>query len=91
LNPNIKYVLKTRKIKVMRFTSKQSRMRNIYYSFNSHRGFTTNNFLWLPITIDGETRWLEKTKILWRISQSSHQSFISGKYSFYWRPWRFKD
>ena len=44
----------------MRFISKQSRKYDVYWEciYKRNIGFTTNTFLWFPITIDGETRWL---------------------------------
>lgn len=37
-------------------------------------------FLWFPLCIDGETRWLERAIVEW------HYGPLSG-----WTPWRFID
>ena len=46
----------------MKFISKESRLEKC-----CGRTFLTNKFLWFPVTIHGETRWLEKVKVRWKI------------------------
>lgn len=76
----------------MRFVSKHSRMQKLWWSIrhSPRHGFTTNKFLWFPVTINGETRWLERTKILWRVERSEYKGFINNEYSFGWEPYKFK-
>ena len=76
----------------MRFISKYSRMKKVYWTncLSPRKGYTTNKFLWFPVTIDGETRWLEKVKIVWKIYQSDNRGLISNEWNYYWRPVKFK-
>lgn len=75
----------------MRFISLDKRKENIYwYFFASGRGyFVTNTFLLMPVTINGETRWLEKTKIKWKIMSSNSRELFSNKYTYDWRAIEF--
>jgi hypothetical protein len=68
----------------MRFT-KEKELREDY--FNSTRK-TKTKFLWLPITIDGETRWLETATIEYRVTYED--GLLSGR-NYYWAPFNFID
>lgn len=48
----------------MKFISTESRLSSASWR---NVPFITNKFLWLPLTIHGETRWLEKPKVRWKI------------------------
>lgn len=66
----------------MRFT-KEKRLREAYYN-NSIK--YVQKFLWWPMTIDGETRWLETADILYRVQQDKDLFF---DYYYYWEPQQF--
>lgn len=53
----------------MRFKSRSSRLKDVYYYFLFKDGGSTftDSFLWLPIEINGETRWFEKCKVQWEV------------------------
>ena len=73
-----------KKIKNMRFTKKKE-MIDVYWS--SKKKIKTK-FLWLPITIDGETRWLEKATIEYRVD--CERDFVYDEY-YVWKPLNFID
>lgn len=68
----------------MRFT-KQAQLRKHYYN-NTKK--TETKFLWWPMKIDGETRWLETTTIEYRVDYE-YNLFYEKHY--YWKPFRFID
>ena len=65
----------------MRFT-KEKELIEAY--LNSTRKQKTR-FLWLPVTIDGETRWLETATIEYKVKKSD--TLCGIEYS--WKPWQF--
>ena len=67
----------------MRFT-REKELIECYY--NSTPKIVHNRFLWFPLTIDGETRWLEEATILYRVRVEDGLFF--GKY-YYWKAWEF--
>lgn len=69
----------------MRFT-KQKELREAYLNYNKK---TQTKFLWLPLTIDGETRWLETATIEYAVTYSTNL-ILDGR-NYYWVPWRFID
>jgi hypothetical protein len=68
----------------MRFT-KEKQLREDY--INSTRK-TKTKFLWLPITIYGETRWLETATMEYRVTYED--GLLSGR-NYYWEPSNFID
>jgi len=66
----------------MRFT-KEKQLREDY--INSTKK-TKNKFLWLPITIYGETRWLETATVEYRVDYEN--GILSGR-NYYWKPFNF--
>lgn len=68
----------------MRFTKKKDMM-NKYYS-NARK--TETKFLWWPVTIDNETRWLETATIEYRVAVNSGYGLIPNEY-YYWQPLSF--
>jgi hypothetical protein len=68
----------------MRFT-KEKEMIDAYW--NNKRKIKTK-FLWWPITIDGETRWLETATIEYRVDYDD--DLFNSKY-YYWAPINFID
>ena len=68
----------------MRFT-KEKEMIDAYW--DNKRKYKTK-FLWWPITIDGETRWLETATIEYRVGYD--WDFVRNKY-YYWAPINFID
>ena len=66
----------------MRFL-KEKKLIEAYYN-NSTKW--EQKFLWWPLTIDGETRWLETAYILYRVRQS--EDLFCNKY-YYWSPIEF--
>lgn len=66
----------------MRFT-KRKQLR-LDYIYDTKKYIT--KFLWWPITIDGETRWLETAHILYKVKSS--EDIFCNKY-YYWTPWQF--
>ena len=68
----------------MKFVSTASRLSKASWR---NVPFVTHRFLWLPLTINGETRWLEKPKVRWRIC------FTRGIFDNYheWYPNSFID
>ena len=68
----------------MRFT-KEKQLRQDY--INSTRK-TKTKFLWLPLTIYGETRWLETATIEYRVTYED--GLLSGR-NYYWAPFNFID
>jgi hypothetical protein len=68
----------------MRFT-KEKQLREDY--INSRRK-TKTKFLWLPLTIYGETRWLETATIEYRVT--CENDILNNKI-YYWKPFNFID
>jgi hypothetical protein len=66
----------------MRFT-KEKQLREDH--INSTKK-TKTKFLWLPITIYGETRWLETATIEYRVDYED--GILSGR-NYYWKPCNF--
>jgi hypothetical protein len=69
----------------MRFT-KEKEMIKAYWS--NGRKYKTKD-LWWPVTIDGETRWLETATIEYKVSRSSN--LVLDGYYYFWEPFRFID
>ena len=67
----------------MRFT-KEKQLREAYWEATKK---TKTKFLWWPMTIDGETRWLETAKIEYRVQRESYMILPGHNYS--WEPMRF--
>lgn len=64
----------------MRFTQ-QKDMRD---SYRSNTKKIKTKFLWWPVSIDGETRWLETATIQYRV-------LTENFYDYYWSPINFID
>jgi len=58
----------------MRFT-KEKEMRKLYWN---HAEKIKTKFLWFPVDIDGEIRWLERATIKYRVR--SHPFFFGNEY-----------
>ena len=67
----------------MRFT-KQKELAKAYW--NSSKKQETK-FLWFPLTIDGETRWLETATIEYKVDYD--KSLFDNSRDYYWKPWSF--
>lgn len=67
----------------MRFT-KRKQLR-LDYIHNTKKYIT--KFLWWPITIDGETRWLETAHMLYKVKE--YEDPLCYKSYYYWAPWQF--
>lgn len=67
----------------MRFT-KEKELRHAY--INSSRKYK-QKFLWFPLTINGETRWLEEAQIAYRVNWDSY-ALSDCKY-YYWEACEF--
>lgn len=65
----------------MRFT-KEKVLRDAYFNNTMKR---KTKFLWLPVTIDGETRWLETATIDYKVGR------LVGVFDVYfsWEPYCF--
>jgi hypothetical protein len=68
----------------MRFT-KEKQLRDDYIKSTRK---TKTKFLWIPLTIYGETRWLETATIEYRVN--CEDGLLSGK-NYYWKPFNFID
>ena len=68
----------------MRFT-KEKQLRKDYIESTRK---TKTKFLWLPLTIYGETRWLETATIEYRVEYED--GLMSGR-NYYWKPFNFID
>lgn len=66
----------------MRFT-KQKELQEDYWARTKK---TKTKFLWWPLTIDGETRWLEKATIEYMVKHS--KDIFCDSY-YHWQPWKF--
>lgn len=66
----------------MRF-KKEAYLRKCYLN-NTKK--TETKFLWWPVKIDGETRWLERATIEYKV-ETDMDIFLDRFY--YWKPWRF--
>lgn len=74
----------------MKWLTKKQRMYNVYWHFWCKRrgSYFTDNFLWLPVEIDGEVRWLIKAKVRWRVVNLPDWV---GDYYFSWQAKEFID
>lgn len=68
----------------MRFTRKKI----LIDAYLNNTTKTLTKFLWFPVTIDGETRWLEKATLKLKVKKESN--LILGD-SYYWVYWEFID
>jgi hypothetical protein len=68
----------------MRFT-KEKEIREAYWKSTRK---TKTKFLWWPVTIGGETRWLETVTIEYRVNYD-YGLFVDRYY--YWEPFNFID
>lgn len=66
----------------MRFTRKKQLMEAYLDSTKKIK----TKFLWWPMTIDGETRWLETATIMYRVKKDED---IFSNTIYYWKPWEF--
>jgi hypothetical protein len=66
----------------MRFTKEKDLIED--YFNNTKKG--KNKFLWLPMTISGETRWLETADISYRVEREDTVFF---GICYYWAPCEF--
>lgn len=62
----------------MRFTRKKKLMYNYWNDTNKD----VTKFLWFPITLYGETRWLETATIRYMVKRE--YSVFVGDYYYYW-------
>lgn len=65
----------------MRFT-KEKELIEAYFNFTKKQ---KTKFLWLPVTIYGETRWLETATIGYKVKKND--TLFGIEYS--WEPWEF--
>ncbi len=65
----------------MRLT-KEKELIKAYFNFTKKQ---KTKFLWLPVTIDGETRWLETATIEYKVKKN--YTLLGIEYS--WEPWEF--
>ena len=68
----------------MRFT-KEKDLINAYYSRTE---IIKTKYLWLPMTICGETRWLETAEIAYRVKQEED---LFCNYYYCWKANEFKN
>jgi hypothetical protein len=68
----------------MRFTGEKKLM-EAYWN-NTEKSIT--KFLWLPLTIEGETRWLERATVVYRVRRE--ETLFFGRV-YEWRPIKFHD
>jgi hypothetical protein len=68
----------------MRFT-KEKEMINNYWT---NKTKLKHKFLWWPINIDGETRWLETATIEYRVD---HKEDLLCNRHYFWKPINFID
>ena len=66
----------------MRFTKKNE----MYMMYIYGKRKIETKFLWLPVTICYETRWLETATIEYKVDYE-HTVFDSK--SYFWKPWSF--
>ena len=66
----------------MRFT-KEKELINAY--FNNTKMYKIK-YLWWPLTIGGETRWLETATIEYMVKKEDTVFFSE---CYYWAPWEF--
>jgi len=66
----------------MRFT----RGKTLRDAYNNGTSSIKTKYLWFPVTIDGETRWLEEATIEYRVKKE--KGVIFDDY-YYWFPWYF--
>jgi len=69
----------------MRFT-KQKELKDLYWG-NNNRKFL-QKYLWLPLTIDSETRWLETANIRYKVGK--YKNIFDDNY-YFWEPVEFID
>jgi hypothetical protein len=68
----------------MRFTREAELMKVWFDNTEKHK----TKFLWFPVTIHGETRWLETATITYRVKKD-WGAFLGDYY--YWKAWEFVD
>ena len=66
----------------MRFT-KEKELMQAYWDDTKR---IKTKFLWWPMTIDGETRWLETTEVMYKVR--SGEDIFCNRY-YYWSPMKF--
>ena len=66
----------------MRFTKEKQLIEDYWEDTKK----TKTKFLWWPMTIDGETRWLETAEILYKVKW--HEDWIGNRY-YDWTPIEF--
>ena len=71
----------------MRFT-KEKQLRDDYIKSTRK---TKTKFLWLPLTVYGETRWLETATIEYRVVSEEPLYALIGGRNYYWAPFNFID
>lgn len=67
----------------MRFTE-EKKLRKAYIESTRK---TKHKFLWFPLTIDGETRWLETATIEYRVNWDWYP--LSDCNYYYWEGFKF--
>jgi hypothetical protein len=65
----------------MRFT----RQRELQEKYLANERKLVQKFLWFPLTIDGETRWLEEVSYVCRVDWE--QNIFTDRKYYYWKPW----
>jgi hypothetical protein len=68
----------------MRFTKNKELIKDFY---NGKRK-RVKKFLWFPVTIKGETRWLETATIEMKVKAELNIFLV---WVYYWAPWEFID
>jgi len=68
----------------MRFT-RQKEMRDAYHQ---KREVIKTGFLWFPLTLNLETRWLEKAEVVYKVAWGLN---YKGDEVFYWEPVKFNN
>lgn len=66
----------------MRFTGEKQLMKDYW----DHTKKQKTKFLWWPISINGETRWLETAEILYQVKQ--YEDWLCNTY-YEWTPVEF--
>lgn len=68
----------------MRFTKEKEMIKNYWNGETKLK----RKFLWWPINIDGEIRWLETATIEYRVERD--EDLFCNRY-YYWKPYNFID
>jgi hypothetical protein len=66
----------------MRFTKENK----LYMMYVNGKRKQETKFLWLPVTINYETRWLETATIEYKVD---YEYTVFGSKSYFWKPWVF--